>query len=146
MTDRSGRPDQEGDHWQTPEWLYQQLNNEFCFDFDPCPNNPSFDGLSIEWGESNYVNPPYNRFDKPLWIKKTYDEWKKGKTCVMLIPSCTSSIAFHEYILPHAEIRFLKGRIAFVSPGVARNSNATKKGKHDSMIVIFNKSRINNNG
>jgi hypothetical protein len=44
--------------WQTPKWLQQQLDSEFRFDFDPCPHNPTFDGLAVEWGAVNFVNPP----------------------------------------------------------------------------------------
>jgi site-specific DNA-methyltransferase (adenine-specific) len=125
------------DDWQTPSWLYDQLNAEFNFDFDPCPNNPTFDGLSVKWGKSNFINPPYNRKDKPKFIQKAFDEWKKGNTCVLLIPAATGTKQFHNLIYPNAEIRFLKGRVAFVETGKPRNSKATKKGKHDSMIVIF---------
>lgn len=133
--DRSGKPDD--DHWQTPQWLYDELDQEFNFDFDPCPIYADFNGLDLEWGSSNFVNPPYNRIDKPKFIQKAYDEWKKGKTCVLLIPSATGTKQFHDLILPNAEIRFLKGRVAFVEPNKPRDSKATKKGKHDSMIVIF---------
>ena len=24
-------------HWATPKWLYDELDKEFHFDFDPCP-------------------------------------------------------------------------------------------------------------
>lgn len=135
MSDRSGK--ENSDNWQTPQWLYDELDAEFNFDFDPCPNNPTFNGLDIDWGKSNFVNPPYNRIDKPKFIQKAYDEWKKRKTCVLLIPAATSTKQFHDLILPNAEIRFLKGRIAFIEEGKPRDSKATKKGKHDSMIVIF---------
>lgn len=135
MVDRSGKADD--DHWQTPQWLYDQLNDEFNFDFDPCPIHADFDGLTIPWGRSNFINPPYNRVDKPKFIKKAYEEWLQGKTCVLLIPAATGTKQFHELILPHAEVRFLRGRVAFVSPDMPRNAKATKKGKHDSMIVIF---------
>ena len=33
------------DNWQTPKWLYDELNEEFDFDFDPCPLNSTFNGL-----------------------------------------------------------------------------------------------------
>jgi len=125
------------DNWETPEWLYNDLNSEFKFDFDPCPLNAKFDGLAIEWGISNFVNPPYNRIDKPRFIQKAYDEWKKGKTCVLLIPVATSTKLFHELILPKAEIRFLKGRIAFKGYNSKGEYTTKNKGKHDSMIVIF---------
>lgn len=133
--DRSSAPDD--DNWQTPQWLYDKLDAEFHFDFDPCPINADFDGLKMAWGEANFINPPYNRVDKPKFIQKAYDEWKLGKTCILLIPAATGTNQFHDLILPHAEIRFLKGRIAFVAADKPRNAKATKKGKHDSMIVIF---------
>jgi len=136
MKNRDGS--EPNDHWATPKWLYDQLNEEFKFDFDPCPLHANFDGLTIEWGRSNFINPPYNRVDKPKFIQKAFEECLKGKVCVMLIPVSTSTKQFHEVILPNAEIRFLKGRVAFSGyndKGVYTDKN---KGKHDSMIVIFN--------
>jgi site-specific DNA-methyltransferase (adenine-specific) len=133
--DRSG--DQVNDHWATPNWLYNKLNAEFNFDFDPCPLHANFDGLEIEWGGVNYINPPYNRIDKPKFIQKAYEEWKKGKTCVLLIPSATGTKQFHELILPNAEIRFLKGRVSFKGFNTKGEYTEKNKGKHDSMIVIF---------
>lgn len=128
---------QNNNDWQTPQWLYDKLNLEFKFDFDPCPLNAHFDGLKIEWGQSNFVNPPYDRILKPLFIKKAFEEWHKGKTCVLLIPSATGTKVFHELILPYAEIRFIKGRISFLGYNTKGIYTAINKGKHDSMIVIF---------
>jgi len=125
------------DHWATPKKLYNELNAEFNFDFDPCPLHAEFDGLSIEWGKSNYCNPPYNRQDKPKFIQKAFDEWKKGNTVVLLIPSATGTKQFHELILPNAEVRFVKGRIAFCGYNTKGEYTDKNKGKHDSMIVIF---------
>lgn len=133
--DRSGFPN--NDHWQTPQWLYDKLNEEFKFDFDPCPLNSTFNGLEIPWGRSNFVNPPYNRIDKPKFIQKAYEEWKTGKVCVLLIPAATSTNQFHDIILPNAEIRFLRGRVTFVPPHLPKDAKVKGKGKHDSMIVIF---------
>ena len=39
------------DDWATPEYFYNELNEEFNFNFDPCPLNSKFDGLTIEWKE-----------------------------------------------------------------------------------------------
>ena len=127
------------DHWTTPTWLYEKLNAEFNFDFDPCPLNSPFDGLSLstKWGRSNFVNPPYNRKDKPRFIKRAFDEWKAGATCVLLIPAAVSTSDFHDLIYPHAEIRFLRGRVAFVGTNTKGEKVTTKKGKHDSMICVF---------
>jgi DNA N-6-adenine-methyltransferase (Dam). len=102
------------DNWSTPEELYNKLNAEFNFDFDPCPLNSTFDGLVIEWGKSNYINPPYSRQLKEAFVIKAIEESKKGKICVMLLPVSTSTRLFHRYILPNArEIRFLEGRVRF---------------------------------
>ena len=47
MKNRDGL--ENNDNWETPQDLYDSLNEEFHFDFDPCPLNADFDGLSIEW-------------------------------------------------------------------------------------------------
>lgn len=137
MINRDGL--ENSDHWGTPKYLYDALDKEFNFDFDPCPLYSSFDGLSkdCEWGNSNFINPPYNRIDKPKFIKRAYEEWLKGKTCVLLIPSATGTSQFHDLILPNAEVRFVKGRIAFCGFNTKGEYTESKKGKHDSMIVIF---------
>lgn len=44
------------DDWATPKELYDLLDKEFDFDFDPCPLNPNFDGLEIEWGNNIFIN------------------------------------------------------------------------------------------
>jgi len=125
------------DHWETPEWLYRELDDEFHFDFDPCPLHSTFDGLVIEWKDVNFVNPPYNRFDKPKFVKKAFEEWKKGKTSVLLLPAYTGDTTFHDYILPYAEIRFLRGRVAFKGYNKDGEYGEKNKGRADSMIVIF---------
>lgn len=130
------------DDWQTPFEIYNELNNEFNFDFDPCPLNHDlsiWNGLEIDWGKSNFVNPPYSRKLKESFIKKAIDESKKGKICVLLIPVSTSTKIFHDYILPNQnEIRFVKGRIKFIGVNTFGESVSNKSGMHDSMIVIFN--------
>ncbi len=117
------------DNWSTPKDVYDSLNAEFSFDFDPCPLNPSpgLDGLSIEWGQRNFVNPPYSNLGE--WIAKSYRESKKGKTVVMLIPSRTDTRAWHDYCLRASEIRFIKGRLKF---GDAKNN-----APFPSAIIIF---------
>ena len=127
------------DNWKTPTWFYNQLNEEFNFDFDPCPLHSNFDGLSIEWGNSNFINPPYSRKLKEAFVNKALDESKKGKLCVLLLPVSTSTQLFHNVIQPNAkEIRFIKGRISFEGINTfGEEVGKGKKGMHDSMIVIF---------
>ena len=105
-------------NWKTPKALYNSLDSEFHFDFDPCPTNPIFDGLLVEWGTRNYVNPPYGRVIG-LWIEKGYKEFTEGKLVVFLIPSRTDTRWWHEWIMKASEIRFLKGRLHFDERGPA---------------------------
>lgn len=131
------------DNWSTPKDFYEKLNKEFNFDFDPCPLNlgqitPDKDGLIIEWGDRNFINPPYSRELKEKFVIKAIDESKKGKLCVMLLPVSTSTKLFHDYILPNAiDIRFIKGRIKFLGVNTKGEYVTNKAPMHDSMIVIF---------
>lgn len=131
------------DNWSTPKDFYEKLNKEFNFYFDPCPLNlgqiiPDKDGLIIEWGDRNFINPPYSRELKEKFVIKAIDESKKGKLCVMLLPVSTSTKLFHNHILPNAiDIRFIKGRIKFLGVNTKGEYVTNKAPMHDSMIVIF---------
>lgn len=136
------------DNYATPPEFFIKLNERFKFDFDPCPYNEGTiinDGLKIEWGGSNFINPPYSQKLKEEFVKKGVEEMKKGKVCVFLLPVSTSTKLFHEYIKPNAtEIEFVKGRIKFGKLDKDGNFylplNAKGKqssGTKDSMIVIF---------
>ena len=114
-----------------------QIRSEFGDFFDPCPINPSFDGLKINWKKLNYVNPPYNRTDKEAFIMKAYEESKKGNVSIMLLPVSTSTKIFHEIILPHTELRFLRGRVKFRGINSKGDYITNKCGQQDSMLCIF---------
>lgn len=129
------------DEWETPQYLFDQLNDEFHFTLDVCSTDENAkcekhytkedDGLSKDWtGEVVWCNPPYGR-QMPLWIHKCYQHFIGGGTAVMLIPSRTDTKAFHEWILPYAEIRFIKGRVKF--------GGSTQNAPFASMIVIYKK-------
>ena len=129
------------DDWKTPKEFYEKLNNEFNFDFDPCPYQHDislWNGLQISWGERNYINPPYSQKLKEQFIIKAIDESKLGKLCVMLLPVSTSTKIFHDYILPNKkEIRFIRGRLKFEGVNTFGELVSNKCGMHDSMLVIF---------
>lgn len=87
---------EDGKHyWLTPPMLYDSLNVEFSFDFDPCPHPlpAGFDGLTCEWGQSSYVNPPFGSIlhqgkkkGPTAWARKAISEHAKGKTVVLVYP------------------------------------------------------------
>lgn len=134
------------DNWATPKHLYDNLDKVFQFNFDPCPLHSDFDGLSIEWKDRNFINPPYSRKLKEQFIHKAVEESKKNKLCVMLLPVSTSSKIFHDVILKEAScIYFIKGRVKFI--GVNTKGELTtgrESPMHDSMVVVFGSAHPNN--
>ena len=132
------------DHWATPAYFYDELNKEFNFDFDPCPlrhDINKWDGLKIEWGKVNFINPPYQVRPvnlKEAFIRKAIYEAKMGATCVLLLPVSTSTKLFHDVIKPNSkEIRFVKGRIKFEGYNSKGEFVTNKSPMHDSMIIIL---------
>ena len=111
MLNRGLFTSQRGD-WKTPRALYQALDAEFRFDFDPCPANSKENGLESEWENINFVNPPYGR-EIGKWIQKGFEENLKGKTVVFLLPSRTDTKWWHDFVMKATEIRFIRGRLRF---------------------------------
>ena len=136
------------DDWETPADLFEELHKEFHFTLDAAASNDNHklpryftveqDGLAQDWaGEVVFCNPPYSRKTKTnpgqeAWVRKALAESQKGATVVMLIPARTDTAAFHECILPYAEIRFLRGRLRFEDKGVQRDA-----APFPSMLAIF---------
>jgi hypothetical protein len=82
-------------YWLTPPEVMAPLQEEFHFDFDPCPHPvpEGFDGLTMEWGKSSYVNPPFGSImhdgrkkGMTAWARKAITEHSKGKTVVLVFP------------------------------------------------------------
>lgn len=125
------------DDWGTPDYLYDELNNEFKFTLDPCPfPKPEWDGLELDWtNERVFVNPPYSGSNIENWMKKCFNERNKAEVIVMLIPTTkTGTKYFKKYVLDiHAETRFITGRVNFV-PLAGQNENSNPL---YSMLVIW---------
>jgi hypothetical protein len=104
-------------YWLTPPEMYAKLDAEFHFDFDPCPfpKPDDFDGLSCEWGKSNYVNPPFGsvihngrKKGVTAWVRKAIEERRKGKLTVLVFPIDKWVLMILQEILgDHAEVRNL---------------------------------------
>lgn len=119
-------------NWKTPKYVYEALDAEFHFDFDPCPPEPTFDGLANSWGQCNFVNPPYGR-EVGKWLEKGWKEFQSGKTCVFLVASRTDTRWWHQYCMNATEIRFIKGRLKF--------DGHKNSAPFPSAIVIFSQER-----
>jgi len=81
-------------YWVTPPEMYDKLDREFRFDFDPCPN-PRPDGynsLAVPWGEMSYCNPPFRKTDgnthgPTAFVRKAILEQENGNSTVLLLPA-----------------------------------------------------------
>ena len=130
------------DDWETPKDLFRKLDEEFHFTLDPCATpqtakckkfyTKNDDGLRQSWaGEVVFMNPPYGR-QIAKWVKKAWEESKKGATVVALLPARTDTNWFHDYVLNKAEIRFIRGRVYFRQDG-----GRVDRAPFPSMIVIY---------
>ena len=134
--------------WETPQELFDQLHAEFDFTLDVAASHSNhkceryfteeINGLLQDWGgERCFTNPPYGTVIKK-WAAKAYTEtnnpFSRAEIVVGLLPARTDTSWFHEYIYkkPRVEIRFLRGRLKFVSEK-GSSSSAT----FPSMVVIW---------
>ena len=123
--------------WQTPRSIFVPLHDEFRFTVDAAASKQNAmlskywteedNALTKDWTEHNvWCNPPYGRASSSF-IKKAAE--CEADVAVLLLPARTDTIAWHNYIFPRAEIRFLKGRIKF--------EGADNSAPFPSAIVIF---------
>lgn len=123
------------DLWETPQWFFDRLNEEFHFETDVCalPENakcekyftPEQDGLKQDWTGVCWCNPPYGR-QIGKWVEKAA---KSNATVVMLVPARTDTAWFHDWILPFAEVWFVRGRLRF--------GGAEHSAPFPSMVCVF---------
>lgn len=130
--------------WETPQKVFDDLDNEFHFTLDPCatPGNAKCaryytkeqNGLTFSWAnEVVFMNPPYGG-NTGKWLSKAWRESLAGAIVVCLIVSSTDRSYWHDYIFPYAsEIRWLRGRITF--------GEADSTAPFASAILIFDGER-----
>jgi site-specific DNA-methyltransferase (adenine-specific) len=127
------------EEWETPDYVFLSLKKEFDFQVDVCATSKnakckiffdlSVDGLKREWSPFRcWMNPPYGR-NIAKWMKKAYDESRRGALVVCLIPSRTDTKWWHEWVMKASEIRFIIGRISF--------GNSKNSAPFPSCIVIY---------
>jgi len=126
--------------YETPAGIFDPLDAEFHFTLDVCATyetakcaryfTPDDDGLTAAWdrmGGACWMNPPYGRVIS-AWMRKAWEESRRGAVVVCLIPARTDAGWWHDYAM-RGEIRYVRGRIRFVG----QSSNAP----FPSAIVIF---------
>ena len=138
-------------NWETPQKFFDALNEEFHFTLDAAASHENHkcenyyteeqDGLVQDWGgHIVWCNPPYGNVETGVWTKKCYEESRKPNTTVVtLIPARTDRASFHDYIYEKAEIRFIRGRLAFEVGGkpVVDGNGKPMNAPFPSMVVIF---------
>jgi hypothetical protein len=139
-----GNGDDGKHYWLTPPDLLEQLAAEFGpFDFDPCPFPlpEGFDGLTCEWGQRNYVNPPFGSImhqgkkkGPTAWVRKALDEWRKGKLVVLVYPIDKWILMLLKAIIgEHGDIRNL-GDVRWLSTEDGTAGKGT--GRHIAAFVL----------
>lgn len=135
------------DEWETPQYLFNELNSEFDFTLDVCATikntkcenffSKKDDALNQSWFGRCFMNPPYSRGNIDKFVRKAYEETVlvNCELVVGVLPTRTSTKYFHEYIYGKTEIRFLKGRIKFC----VNNIQSKGSPREDTMIVIWRK-------
>lgn len=137
----------DSDLWETPQWIFDELNTEFGFTLDVCATddnkkceeyiNPTEDGLKQPWNGRVWCNPPYGR-QIGLWIEKAQKEIHTNPYAdliVLLIPARTDTKWFHDYLYQkrNVELRFIKGRLKF---------GDKKDAPFPSMVAVIRKDNI----
>jgi site-specific DNA-methyltransferase (adenine-specific) len=129
--------------WETPDWLFDQLDAEFNFTADMAAdesnakcrpfNSIESQPVKASAGDRLWLNPPYGR-ELDSWVERAYG-WSLVCECVVcLLPARTDRKFFHNHVLPFAaEIRFVRGRLVF--------KGAKSGAGFPSMIVVFNKNK-----
>lgn len=135
----NGRYNGNGRHWATPPEVFDPLHAEFGFTLDPCATAESAkcvkfyteadDGLTKDWrGERVFMNPPYGS-EVYAWTRKARDS---GALVVGLLPASCDLKWWHEDVVGHAEVRYIRGRVRFLTGGPYRAS-----GFFASVIVVW---------
>ena len=148
--------------WETPPHIFDALDDEFTFELDAaaCPRTTkcSFwfdktdDALVQDWTSPTsygqtcidnpmwlgcpwvtvWCNPPYGR-DVGKWVEKAFRESQKGLTVVMLLMASTDTAWWHDYVSKAAQVRLIRGRLAFTRAKDGHSGPAPK----GSAVVVF---------
>lgn len=138
----NGRYNGNGRHWETPPEAFGPLDAEFVFTLDPCATpatakcqryyTEDVNGLEQDWGRAHvFMNPPYG-CEVYAWTRKAREAAALGALVVGLLPASTDLAWWHDDVVGHAEVRYLRGRVRFLTGGPYRAS-----GFFASVVVIW---------
>lgn len=122
--------------------MFGPLDAEFGFTLDPCATvknakcarffTEAINGLAQDWWrERVFMNPPYGR-EIYAWTNKARRQAAAGALVVGLLPASTDLAWWHDDVVGHAEVRYIRGRVRFLTDGPYRAS-----GFFPSVVVIW---------
>lgn len=134
------------DKWGTPPAFVEQVENYLGekFGIDAAASHRmhlkgtayftmGMDGLKQSWDAATWCNPPYS--NPAPWCRRaaklTYDG--RCPLAVLLLPPSVDTRWFHRWVLPYAEIHFVKDRIAFLD----WNNQPMKGTRQGSIVAIY---------
>ena len=136
------------DFWQTPEYILDAINMMWPNGwFDPCPINPSFDGLKIDIsyqrGIPKYFNPPFSQYldwvkywegdnSEQIWIMDHDHSTQRMQQLLIESLPLYSPPKWFSYCL-------LYERVAFIDPETGK----PKKGQMRCQTLIYKGSNSN---
>tara|TARA_R110000787_G_scaffold267173_1_gene373478 strand:+ start:939 stop:1460 length:522 start_codon:yes stop_codon:yes gene_type:complete len=129
----------EKDLWQTPQELFDAIDQEFDFSVDLCASKDNKlcrqffseedSALIEEWcfftNTSCFINPPYSQTE--LFMKRSAEQAKKHNlTVVAVVNANTDTKWFSDAVKSANEVRLLTGRIGFIKPDGKKASGNPK--------------------
>ena len=138
FVNKTDTPPESKDLWQTPQSLFNNLNNEFGFTVDVCASasnklcfrhfSKEKSALENEWYDgAHFMNPPYS--ETSMFLLYAADQAKKNNVDVVaLVNANTDTKWFSDAVKSANEVRLISGRIAFVKPD-GKKANGNTKGQ-----------------
>jgi phage N-6-adenine-methyltransferase len=123
------------DEWETPQDLFDELDEEFGFELDVCATAKNAkckrfyneNGLDKKWSGICWMNPPYGDVIGD-WVEKARLSAVNGTIVVCLVPARVDTNWWWDNCR-YGEIRFLRGRLKF--------GGAESSAPFPSAVVIF---------
>ena len=121
--------------WETPQWLFDQLEREFHFTLDVCAtahntkcfNYYSEGSLGRVWTGVCWMNPPYGK-EISDWVEAAYSVATAGLATVVCLLPARSNNSWWKWVI-QGEVRFIRKKLQFVgAPFVSMFPN---------VIVVF---------
>lgn len=134
----------ETDNWYTPpevldlvKMFYSRVGsatNELYF--DPCPVNPDFNGLEVDWAKDCFINPPYSNALKTRFVKKGFSEYAKTDNTGNYVWLFNYGCSLREVMKKSSAICLPYKRIKFI-PG--HESLRASSPRYDNVFIYWGK-------